>query len=1003
MYLIAAMAVATLATSSTVQAQTDANPSTMGITALHETMQRYLEQGNFLHARPYLEEMVNRFGAEPPDQRPQLAPVFYYLALSYLQEYAGDPKDELLQKAIEQFERYEAEYPAGDLLADVLMFKGDALRGLGKFEDSVKAHERLLVPPLVLNLQESKRLDALDKVVASYYVLRNWEKGQPWFLEQMRTSVNPVKQAQAAAALIEAYIGQGKFDDARKLLPYIVTESPPRYSLQLNIALLEAGDKLSDAGRISEASLYYYLVLTLDEILAYQTNRLANIRSQLNLLEITAGESDRATELRAEVYNIEQTIAALREIPSYTAELQVRMARNYVLTERNWEAFWAYDRLMQEYPDHPAIEDFTYAAFSQAVVLGLTELVQRIGEMYEKNPNFKSYGRDIAVRMAEFYLEGGQTDRFFDYSHEFIAENPDDEYCSQFVFMMGSAYVNQERYDEMIEDFNQLLNRYPGKAMLDGVNYWLGLGNLFNRNYGKAKEYFETVVTNYPVSPYAEDAFYRASVADFGLENFEGALNRFLQFTADNPDSPLRGEAEFFLGDLYSILGNSDEAIKHYALVDLNSDNLSFIRNAAFLSADIYETHGRYEEMQKVIERFIERHGRRGEHSEALFILGRALGAQNKFAEMDAAFWKAVDSFGNNREASGVDEILAYYPSRYQEIRSGIEENFNFFDRLMNDADFRRTMATDRRAFYQYFFEHPDLDYEFRERMTRDLEFVKALPAHPELVKPYYDKHEARLGSLPELSPVERMKKVLAETSPSNKPTLHFRVMMGLDKAGVEDVVGEVFTPDQFKFASAATIVWMGREAAQIDENTARIAYQTVVSDFPESPAVQDALMALGDLEAKSGNYELALDYYREAQQQFPASPKAVDAVLRQGDALMEMGRYDAAIDRFETILRTREWRGDAHAEAVYKIGQIFFRQGDWERAHAFFERTIAGYGAYREWAAKAYLFNGRALQNLGQTDRILQNDAEFLEIPGNNDLPEYLEILQRHNQMKRQ
>lgn len=1001
-FLIVAIAGSSLVAIPLAKAQVDANPQTMGISALRDTLQRILEQGDFVMARPYLEEMVNRFGEEPPAERPQLAPILYYLALSYLQEYAGNPQDELLQQAIAQFERYETEYPDGELLADALMFKGDAFRGLGNFEEAVKAHERLLVPPIVVNLPEARRLDALDKVVASYYILRDWENGIRWFREQLRVSVDPQKQAQAAAALIEAYIGQRQFDEVRALLPYIVVESPARYNLQLNIALLEAGDQLSDMGRFSEASLYYYMVLTIEEILAYQTRRTASLRSQLDLLEITAGQSDRATELRAEVYNAEQNIAALREIPSYTAELQVRLARNYVLTERNWEAFWAYQRLMNDNPDHPAIEDFTYAAFSQAVSLGLADLVQEIGEQYQKNARFDSYGRDIAVRMAEFYLNDGQTERFFDHSRQFITNNPDDEYNPQFIFLMGGTYIAQERFDELIEEFSGLLRRYPNTAMLDGVNYWIGLAQLFNRSYESAQGYFETVVNDFPNSPYVDDSFYRAAVADFGLENYEGALQRFLTFTTDFPQSPLRGEAEFFLGDLYALLEQPEQALHHYRLVDQHSDNLSFIRNAAFLSADIYESQARHEEMQEVIENFITRHGRKEEHSEALFILGRAHGLQGRPGDMDEAFWRAVERFGNNREADGVDEILAFYPEHYEKTRAGIQTNYDFFDRLKNDDAFRRRMATDRRAFFQFYFENPELDFEFRERMARDLDFVRALPDNPELVQPFYEIHEARLGSLPERTPVERMQQLLAATSPTDRPTLHFRLMMGLDKAGVEGVVGDmVFTPVEFEIASPATIIWMGQEAAQFDESSARTAYETVIRDFPLSPAVQDALIALGNLEAANDSYEMALDFYREAHQQFPTSPRAVQAILRQGDMLMEMGRFDAALERYETVMRNRDWRGEPQAEALFKIGMINFRQSNWERAHAFFERTVAGHSAFRNWAAKAYLYNGRALQNLGQFDRARENDEEFLEMSGFEELPEFTEIQRRFNQMQ--
>ena len=75
-----------------------------------------------------------------------------------------------------------------------------------------------------------------------------------------------------------------------------------------------------------------------------------------------------------------------RATPKYTANLRWRQARVLRLMGRTFEAFFAFRRLIDEYPQHVHIEQFRYAAFLQGIECGYVEEAILIGTAYLDEP-----------------------------------------------------------------------------------------------------------------------------------------------------------------------------------------------------------------------------------------------------------------------------------------------------------------------------------------------------------------------------------------------------------------------------------------------------------------------------------------------------------------------------------------------------------------------------------------------------------------------------------------
>ncbi|WOO41604.1 tetratricopeptide repeat protein [Rubellicoccus peritrichatus] len=952
-----------------------------------------VDSQQYLQARPYLTELVSRFEAEDPETKKRLEAVYFYLGVGYLVEYGSSQSNNLLQEAIKWFDRLDKEFPNGSFTVIASLATADAYRGLQQWTKAAEIYKKLLRPPLEVRLNSQQRVEALKKLSQAYYIAKDWKNGEPWFKKFFDASRDPDDKAAAAAALMEAYINQGKFQSAIDLFPFLVGESPARYKLQFNVALIDAGDKLAKEKDYNEAMLMYRMVLTVEEILAWQENRSRDLSGQLELLKSSTGStSERAVELETEIYNTDAQIKALKSMTSYTPELRVRIARNYLLTGRDWESFWAYLELINDYPNHANVQDFYYAAFTGATNIGMTDEVIRLGESYMDDPAWVKYRDDVIVKLAQFYQQKGRTQDFFGLGKKFIEQNSDNRYCSQIVFLMGSQFVKDQDYAGMVDLFTEYIKKYPGVIMQDGLNYWTGMGYLFEQDYEKAFGYFETVLRKYPGSAYAEDSLYRRGICQFGLQEMDAARDTFETFVARYSDSNLRGEAEYFLGDLEASVPDVPKALDHYNNVEKYTDNIGFIQNSYFRAAELLEANKRYDEMALKLENFVNNYRESGDLTTAIYQLGRARELQGQPGRALEEYWSAIERFGDSPKANGIDLIIEEYPIKYYTNLEMINANLGFLEKVQLEREFRTLIAEDRRALFDYLAENPKISEEVK-RPFYDKAYRESLIDDAASLNDQIAVFREMKSSLPVSTPEETFETAYGIAKEHEERTLALRLQMALEQMDVELNAGQVFTEEDFSYGSPSTLIWMGNKNREFDPQLAKGAYQRVLDEHAESEFVLDALMGLGDVEQSLGNYDDALYFYKEAEARFPAELAIVSAVMNQGDVYRKMERAADAREQYERVLANREWRGTPHAEALFKSGMSYFEQDELPMAQTFFERTYIGHGAFTEWSGAAYLQSGKTLERMGRAEDAKNTYDEFLNSPQFENSPLYDEI----------
>ena len=240
---------------------------------------------------------------------------------------------------------------------------------------------------------------------------------------------------------------------------------------------------------------------------------------------------------------------------------------------------------------------------------------------------------------------------------------------------------------------------------------------------------------------------------------------------------------------------------------------------------------------------------------------------------------------------------------------------------------------------------------------------------------------------------------MLKRAKAAKNDTLAYRLMMGLDSIGKPVKDDKMFNADDIKKASVRTLVWISNVNEKYGAEPARKALKEAI-DRDEFEYLIDALFASAQLEQRfaakgQGKWEDAVKFYEEVEDQFPSDPRAAEAVLRKAEVLTKLGKRAAAIKCYEQILKSPSWRGEAYAEALYRLGTIAKHDKKPDTALMYFDRCYLGYANCYKWTGKALLSAAQLLANRNEIAKAKELCDEFLDNKLNEQSPDYAEIKQ--------
>jgi tetratricopeptide (TPR) repeat protein len=534
------------------------SPSDMPLRQVISEAQALIGQGDFAGASPLLDELEVRFeDEEDPEVEKILQQFGFVRGVGYLQSFGKTGNKDFLGKASAAFGFFAEKFPNDSKAVMALQKRTDCLRALHEWKEAALVIELLLDSVKPYRKQILKRSELMNLYFGRaqcYHIEQDWVKGEPAFRELLKfgdMAKDEDRSAYAVSCLTEMFVQTKRIDEVFPLLPRLSGDTPARYDLRLNVNLMQGAAQLKDKERHVEASLFYALTMTTEEIVAFYTERQKQLQAELSQYEqIIALQGGTMPKRRLEILKEKSNSIAMKlttakgqlklaqDTPPFTTVLRWRKADNFQLTKRDWESFWGFYWLYKDFPKHESVENFIYAAFASANTVKHREKSIELGEEYLAQKEWKAFRADVTFIMANAYRQEAETlqkvavslqsamgsadkdraekarvksleyyERFFALCDDFIEIMPEHKYAKDFVGMMGSVFFKRRKFDGLLEKFagfeNGAMNRSKGyvnrvefnnSPAMPTAHYMSGLALLASGKFEDAKPLLGAVV-----------------------------------------------------------------------------------------------------------------------------------------------------------------------------------------------------------------------------------------------------------------------------------------------------------------------------------------------------------------------------------------------------------------------------------------------------------------------------------------------------------------------------
>lgn len=946
----------------------------------------------------------------------------FYIALSYVFEYYENNNQASLDTGLEKFQTYIKAYPEDSMVPLARYNIADIYAISKKFKEALQWYIPLYKSPQV----GVDRKEILKKIVLIYVAKQEWVSGMPYFEASVRFAENGAERTTYAAYLLIAQAKQGAVTDSRQLLEFFKSPAPVFFTPRFNAALMDVGDQLKEEGDLATASLFYQFVRYYETLEVGLTNHISHLKRRVAQYEGNVVMRNFYIDAKTELDNAVADLAALKATTNYTPLLNWRIAGVYMDMGRDWEAYGRFRLMVDQYPDHKYAEEILFSAYSLGYKLEQRDIAEELSRRYLGKQSNKTYRATVADEMSTLYLIEEEYDELYTMTQTYLSHSAGDAASSLLLFKHGMARLRRFENKELIEDFQTFDTKYGQTQSAVVIRYFLGLSYLIEEESQKALDNFEFVIAD-SNTRFKADASFRKALAVMGLDRIEEARDLVTQFITDYPNNPLRGQAELILGNLVDLMGNADEALVHYYLVEQHSDDLGLIASAELKISRILVDK---REMPTAIDRlsaFIEAHEASAETIPVVAALAEIYSDLGQPRVALSILKDPLTRFFTLIEVEKIDTLLVDYIKKDRAVREMEIATKAFFEAVADSPELFRELINDRAKQYRYFKEHTQIDALAREHFVGDDVFRNAVKAHykkqdeieaaiaaaeaaansetsiaksvvveelpPIMELEVVTKLQARIAELNEKIPKqtadEWLGAQLADAKLSANTALELRIQAALAKTQAPEGSPSVDTALLFKNSEIwaqlgiAGKLWILREVAKQDPiqvvaelGRSRIQYMNTDYELEMHSLLAKTYRGMGQLEA-------SVEAYRTLIKRFSQANESGEAMLEIGLMEIELGNYESARQQLELILHRNDWRGQMHGDALLWIGRAYVAEEKYSEAHGFFERIMLGYPGFSELLAQGYYEDIQVLKKMGHADSVQTVYEAFKLTPG--------------------
>jgi TolA-binding protein len=706
-----------------------------------------------------------------------------------------------------------------------------------------------------------------------------------------------------------------------------------------NLAALEAADTLFAEEHYRDALWVYRLVYPYDTVLVRGEEFLERQKEQAEQVKNMMSNPRELMRLQESIGELEAEMEAIRGVPSYDLDLYYRIAMGYMemMRYREGEEIFMY---LHRTAEGRMAEESLFLAFRCACYVQPWTHAFELGEMYmQKYPSGEFFDM-LTLAMGQMYARLQDWPTVIRHLTKTLEMSPNHQSAAECMFLIGYASFMTEKFDDAISWLTKMRTRFPENDMAVDALYWIAMSHLFKAEYEVAGKHFAELLERFPQCVYVEDSSFRRAVCLYGQSLLEESDRRLKDFLAAYPNSKLASEATMMRADIAGAEGRLKEAVEFYQAAMASPDlNIEFYNHCAFQAGRILVEDEKYKAVREHFDRYIGQNREGANFPQAIYWIGVSLWNEGEQEGALRYYREAVQKYGKDRKAIGIDMILDEWVGRAK--RSPIEQAAKAWQDLRDGL-----VAAQKEG-------NKIVEYRLKRALLYD--------PH---VKP--SEHQAVLNEF---------------SSPALLPMASAAVLQQmLDLA-----------QERKDHALAAKV------AEEIITTFTETDYALDARMMLADHAIRQAAEAKTEAD-RDRFYDEAIKHLGVVSEVYAATGEGGQALVLLGKLYTEQGKYKEADAAYKSVLGVKDWR-PLWPESLYGRGECAFVQRQYDVAAAYYERVYVMYSHYTAWTAKAYLRRAECLRRAYQIEKAREVLREML---GNKDLAASPEAEEARQLMKK-
>lgn len=820
--------------------------------------------------------------------------------------------------AIASLEAYQTNFADGEYINPVKMAlgrsyinKGDLDKGIEILKALVSSAPAMKAEAGLFVAEALKKQNKMDDALAI-------------LTSVLTDGTRSAEGIQAAMMAADLYVAKGELDKAGQLMEQVKGFATGGDNVaQMNNIYLKLGDQMLEKKSFREALGAYQLVRRKSEISRLQKELIAKIEESLKNpgKGLIRGTKE---ELEEKLKTNNSLLEEIEKRTDYDASLYYRLGRCYFEMGRLWESMLAFETIVEDYKD---FQQRDRCMFGMIIANAQLKRVNAARKLCEKYISEFPDGADLGTVSEMFGMlayENGQLEeavKAFDKAEGFPKAEKE-----RLRFLRGNVLFEMQRFDDARQTFELLVNEFPNSAYGDDALYRVALSYFYQNDSINTTKALKNYIKQNPKGQYIIDARYRLAFMKFQARETDDAMEDLEEIVKDAPNDQNIGQVYALLGDGYNQKQDYEKALTNFAqAVDKakSDDVLSYAMDQA---TDLYASMNKWKEIGDMWEKYLKTHKDNEEQElKAVLWISRARVKEDKKDEAMELLSKAIKPKIPNPANEQVEGLI-------QQLVS--------------------LMAPKKRA-------------------------VKAAPAANASTPPATGTPAVVVAPVVTFEEVEKkLETLLTPPEAAMNGTAQMRILFAkawLAKTMREPekaeklftIIIEVAKPDDLSPMLLATVGDNARKKGDMDKATA--CYNRLNTFFKETEYADGAAVGLAEIAFEKGEFEKSLELFRKAMVDYAGSSRLLDATRGEAKSLYKLKKYDDAKKIYENVLNTKEWRGEAHAEALFIQGEMLMEQGKVGEAISFYQRVIIAHQKWKPILAKAYLHCAKAFLKLNR------------------------------------